>query len=340
MSFLDTVKKGALKTAFSYIERNPEENLTKLMDWADRLAGGGYAEQRASLRRVIEDKEFSTHRLMMSVFDDTDKSVLKATFNNFFINGNIVGRPDQAESREKYGCPVPWAFLVEPGLDSLGDALSYNEMDALAAQGQELGVYIYVFAGLGVGARKAELVRLAKKHDDCQFFAFADAASIDGALADDLFKVKNIIPVIDLEGTPGRIWEAMDNLTSRGLIFGVSCVCTTRNKTRFSSDRLLDAIAARGAKFFWYCFDAPASAPVDPEIVLKDAEREEMHDVIHHVRGTKPIFAMDFDHDGKYLGGAGDQWYVRVRADGGLDAPGKQFIKNIHTSSLLDALQS
>ena len=39
MSFLDTVKKSALKTAFSYIERNPEENLTKLMDWADRLAG-------------------------------------------------------------------------------------------------------------------------------------------------------------------------------------------------------------------------------------------------------------------------------------------------------------
>ena len=30
-----------LKTAFNYIEKNPEQNLPKLMDWVDKLAGDG-----------------------------------------------------------------------------------------------------------------------------------------------------------------------------------------------------------------------------------------------------------------------------------------------------------
>ncbi len=39
-----------LKTAFNYIEKNPEQNLPKLMDWVDKLAGDGpdsYPSQRA-----------------------------------------------------------------------------------------------------------------------------------------------------------------------------------------------------------------------------------------------------------------------------------------------------
>ena len=31
-----------LKTAFNYIEKNPEQNLPKLMDWVDKLAGDGH----------------------------------------------------------------------------------------------------------------------------------------------------------------------------------------------------------------------------------------------------------------------------------------------------------
>ena len=33
------VKKAALRTALGYIEKDPEENLMKLMDWVDKLAG-------------------------------------------------------------------------------------------------------------------------------------------------------------------------------------------------------------------------------------------------------------------------------------------------------------
>ena len=41
MGLTDQIKKTALKTAFSYLEKNPEENAPKLMAWVDKLAGNG-----------------------------------------------------------------------------------------------------------------------------------------------------------------------------------------------------------------------------------------------------------------------------------------------------------
>ena len=54
----NTMKKVALRTAFDYIEKKPEENIPKLMDWVDRFAGDGpenFPVQRAAVRKVIED---------------------------------------------------------------------------------------------------------------------------------------------------------------------------------------------------------------------------------------------------------------------------------------------
>ena len=41
MGIQERFKKTALKTAFGYIEKDPERNMLKLMEWVDRLAGEG-----------------------------------------------------------------------------------------------------------------------------------------------------------------------------------------------------------------------------------------------------------------------------------------------------------
>ena len=40
MDTSNKIVRYGLKQAFSYIEKNPEENMIKMMDWVDRLAGG------------------------------------------------------------------------------------------------------------------------------------------------------------------------------------------------------------------------------------------------------------------------------------------------------------
>ena len=51
MGFTNSIKMSAMKTAFGYIEKNPEENLLKLLGWVDKLAGDGpdsFPAQRAA----------------------------------------------------------------------------------------------------------------------------------------------------------------------------------------------------------------------------------------------------------------------------------------------------
>ena len=37
MAMTNVMKKAAIKTAYSYLEKNPEENMLKLMDWLIRM---------------------------------------------------------------------------------------------------------------------------------------------------------------------------------------------------------------------------------------------------------------------------------------------------------------
>lgn len=56
MSLTEQIKKVSLRTAFGYLEKNPEENAIKLLGWVDKLAGTGpdsFESQRAAVRRRI-----------------------------------------------------------------------------------------------------------------------------------------------------------------------------------------------------------------------------------------------------------------------------------------------
>lgn len=47
--FGQELKKMGIATAYRYIEKNPKDNLRKLMTWVDRIAGEGpdsFEEQR------------------------------------------------------------------------------------------------------------------------------------------------------------------------------------------------------------------------------------------------------------------------------------------------------
>lgn len=115
---LDTrLKRAALSTALSYIGKNPEKNAIKLLDWVDAAAGDGehsLRSQRAAFRKVLEDPGSNMYQLIMNVFHEIDSDVLKAMFENFIINANVIGTPKQAELREKYGCNMPGPFSWTP----------------------------------------------------------------------------------------------------------------------------------------------------------------------------------------------------------------------------------
>lgn len=372
MGIANELKKTTLKTAFHYLEKNPEKNAMKLLDLVDKFAGNGpdsFPTQREAFRNVLADPENNMYQLIMSVLKDIDKNVLKATFENFFFNANIVGWPKQEENRKKYGCNIPWAILLDPtsacNLHCTGCwaaeygnklNLSFDEIDSIICQGKELGVYMYIYTGGEPLVRKKDLIALCEKHSDCQFLSFTNATLIDDEFAEEMLRVKNFIPAISVEGfeeaTDGRrgngtyqkVVKAMGILKEKHLPFGLSCCYTSQNLDSISSFEFIDQMVKWGAKFVWYFHYMPVGNDAVPELLPNPEQREFMYHRIREIRRTKPIFAMDFQNDGEYVGGciAGGRRYLHINANGDVDPC--VFIhysdSNIREKTLLECLQS
>ena len=372
MNTSNKMVKLGLKKAFSYIEKNPEQNMPKLMALVDRFAGDGpdsFPSQRAAIRNVINDKDSNMYQLIMKVMNETDTDVLKTVFENFFINANLAGWKKQEEYRQKYNCNIPWTILLDPtsacNLHCTGCwaaeygnklNLTFDEIDSIITQGKEMGVYFYIYTGGEPLVRKDDLIAICRKHNDCQFLSFTNATLIDEEFADEMLSVRNFIPAVSVEGFEeatddrrgqgafARVKEAMAILKRKKLPFGLSCCYTSRNIESISSLEFIDQMVEWGARFVWYFHYMPVGNDAVPELLPTCEQRKYMYHQIRHIRASRPIFAMDFQNDGQYVGGciAGGRRYLHINANGDCDPC--VFIHysnvNIRETSLLDALQS
>lgn len=364
-----TIQKFGLEQAFNYLYKDPDKNMLKIMDWADKFAGDQFVSQRKLIREVMTNPEHPYYGFIRHILKDIDPNVMKTTAVNFFINAALVGWPKQEELRKKYGCNIPWAILLDPtsacNLHCTGCwaaeygnklNLSFDEIDRIIRQGKELGVYLYIYTGGEPMVRKKDLIRLCEKHNDCVFLCFTNGTLIDEAFADDMLRVGNFIPAISLEGFESatdlrrgdgvykKATDAMALLKRKKLIYGISACYTSANFESITSEEFFDSLIEMGAYFIWYFHYMPVGNDASPELLPTPEQRKETYDRIRKYRATKPLFAMDFQNDAEYVGGcvAGGRRYLHINANGDVDPC--VFIhysdSNIREKTLLEALQS
>ena len=365
--------KLGINTAYSYIEKDPEKNMGKLMDWVDKFAGDdeetNFHKQRAVVRDVIDHPESNWYQFVMRLFNETDNDVLKKIFTNFVLNAVLTGWKTQEAAREKYQCNIPWAILMDPtsacNLHCTGCwaaeygnklNLSFEDLDSIITQGKELGVYLYIYTGGEPLVRKKDLIALCNKHSDCVFLCFTNSTLIDEEFADEMLRVKNFVPAISLEGFETandsrrgdgvyqKVMHAMQILRDRKLPFGISTCYTSVNCNDITSEEFIDQVIGMGAKFAWFFHYMPVGQDAAPELLPTPEQRKMVFEKIRGYRSTKPLFTMDFQNDAEYVGGciAGGRRYLHINAAGDVDPC--VFIHysnaNIHDVSLLDALRS
>ena len=365
--------KLGINTAYSYIEKDPEKNMGKLMDWVDKFAGDdeetNFHKQRAVVRDVIDHPESNWYQFVMRLFNETDNDVLKKIFTNFVLNAVLTGWKTQEAAREKYQCNIPWAILMDPtsacNLHCTGCwaaeygnklNLSFEDLDSIITQGKELGVYLYIYTGGEPLVRKKDLIALCNKHSDCVFLCFTNSTLIDEEFADEMLRVKNFVPAISLEGFETandsrrgdgvyqKVMHAMQILRDRKLPFGISTCYTSVNCNDITSEEFIDQVIGMGAKFAWFFHYMPVGQDAATELLPTPEQRKMVFEKIRAYRSTKPLFTMDFQNDAEYVGGciAGGRRYLHINAAGDVDPC--VFIHysnaNIHDVSLLDALRS
>lgn len=372
MNILNAVKNtafsAAVTTTLNYLEQNPEQNIPKAMSLMDKvLPDGWYEGQRAAFRKAIDEKG-NWYQLLLKAYQ-LDEGVRKAFFQNFIINASLKGGALQEEVRQREGCNVPWAILLDPtsacNLHCTGCwaaeyghklNLTLDTIDSIVRQGKELGTYMYIYTGGEPMVRKKDLITLCERHPDCEFLSFTNGTLIDEEFCREMLRVKNFVPAISLEGfeqaNDGRrgqgvfekVQNAMRLLKEHKLPFGISTCYTSANYEDISSEAFFDLMIEAGAMFVWFFHYMPVGNEAVPALLPSPEQRKAVYERVRRFRQTKPIFSMDFQNDAEYVGGciAGGRNYLHINAAG--DVEPCVFIHysnvNIHDCSLLDALKS
>ena len=158
MNMKEGIQVAAIKQAYAYLDKDPDANLPRLMDLADKLdTGNAYAAQRAAVRDALSNPDNNWYRLARSLWDDVDSSVRKRLFENFVINANFLWAPRHEAARERYGCNIPWTILMDPtsacNLHCTGCwaaeygsklNMSLETLDSIIFQAKELGVHMFI----------------------------------------------------------------------------------------------------------------------------------------------------------------------------------------------------
>ena len=370
MELKEKAQAFAVKRALEYLDKDPETNLSKLIDWFEKFDLKGTLKQQLDIiRPVVSDPDNNWYKLILSLWKDIDAGVRNKIFENLIINGCLLGYQRQKENKEKYNCNVPWAILMDPtsacNLKCTGCwaaeygnhmNLTYEEMNDIVNQGVELGTYVYLFTGGEPLVRKKDIIRLCEAHPDCVFSTFTNGTLIDETFADEMLRVKNFVPAISIEGfeeatdsrrgdgTYQKIIHAMEILKAKKLPFGISCCYTSANAEVIGSEEYFDYMVELGAKFAWFFTYMPVGKGAVTDLIARPEQREMMYHKIREYRHTKPLFTVDFWNDGEYVGGciAGGRSYCHINANGDIEPCA--FIhysdSNIREKTLLEAYRS
>ena len=180
MNASEMIRRITFSKAYEFLDRDPEQNFSKLIDWLEKLDKKGYvARLLPMIRKYADDPNSNWYKLAHSVWEDVDGEVRKTLFTDFLINGNALENERLMENRKKYQCNIPWVIMMDPASTCSpgrgGDPaarqlnLSFDEMDSIVEQGKMLGTCFYVFSGGEPLERREELIALCNKNSDCVF---------------------------------------------------------------------------------------------------------------------------------------------------------------------------
>ena len=362
------LKRAALYRLVDYLLADPEANIKKIMSRSDKLLPANlFVNQRTAFRRAIED-ENNWYQLLMKLAH-LNPEVMPQLIKSFLVDANFLAWPRQEAMRSKLQCNIPWAILLDPtsacNLNCTGCwaadyghsiQLTYEEIDSIIRQGKELGTHVYIYTGGEPLVRKRDLIRLCEEHQDCAFLSFTNSTLIDDDFCREMVRVKNFIPAISVEGigeatdarrgagTFDKIDHAMELLREYQLPFGVSVVHTSQNSDSITSEEFYDWLIEKGALFAWIFTFMPVGHNASPELMATPAQREQLYRAVRAMRETKPLFTLDFQNDGEFVGGciAGGRRYLHINAAGDVEPCvfAHYSNANIRDVSLLDALRS
>lgn len=316
----------------SHVDKDRQKTMGQLVDVAKQFYGGAFSDETYEhAKQTLTDPDSKWSKLINCVLDQTDPNVARTMALNLGYEAFFRGTKMIRENRVKYQCNIPWLILFDPtsacNMHCVGcwageyghkNNLSFDDMDKIITQGKELGVYLYMLTGGEPLVRKADILKLAEKHNDVQFAIYTNSTLIDEPFCKEVVRLGNIAFMLSIEGTPetndarrgdghyAAVMHAMDLLKEHGIVFGTSICYTRDNIEAVTNDEFMRFLCEKGAHFGFYFHYMPVGNDAAPELMPTPEQRQYMIKRIRYLRSSEcdiPFYPMDFQNDGEFVGG-------------------------------------
>ena len=356
-----------------YMYKNPERNMLRIIKIGKFVAGGMYPKSTFEAPiDIITNKDNIWHDYLFNGIREIDEEVFTRTVLTFGIDAGYIGTSTLRQKRDELHINIPWVILLDPtsacNLKCKGcwaaeygykSNLTLDEMRKLVSEAKALGTHFFMFTGGEPLVRKDDVLTLVRENQDCIFLAFTNGTLVDDKFCKDMKKAGNLALALSVEGTKettdarrgegvyDKVMEAMRVLKENKCLFGTSVCYTSQNYEAVTSDEFYDMEIEMGAKFAWYFHYMPVGSDADTGLLLTPEQREHVYRTIRDKRNPKtgkPIFTVDFQNDGEFVGGCigGGRNYFHVNSEG--DVEPCVFIhysdSNIREKSVLECLRS
>ena len=360
-----------ISSILKYIDKEPQKNLLKILGIVEKTFKMYPKENYAKMRNAVLDDSNSHTILAKNILKDVDHNLIKSLLLSLGVHAGFYGTKIVRANREKYKCNIPWIILFDPtsacNLKCKGCwsaeyghsfQLSLDEMCSIVSQGKAMGTHFYMLTGGEPLIRKNDIVTIASENRECTFLIYTNATLIDQKFCDDIKKCGNITLALSIEGSKESndfrrgdgayetTIKAMDLLKQNKILFGISVCYTNKNVESVTSDEFLDDMIEKGVKYALYFNYMPVGSDGQKELIPSPMQRKYMYMWLKRIRNGKtgkPIFVMDFQDDGEFVGGciAGGRNYFHINSKGDIEPC--VFVhysdSNIRETTLLESLQ-
>ena len=190
----------AVDATLKNLNKDREKALLQIVDLTEKFMGNNFSKEAYDgARAMIKNPDHKWMRYVNRLLDETDPHVAKMTALNLGFQAAFLGTKTIRKMREVHNCNIPWLILMDPtsacNLHCTGCwaaeygnklNLTFDEMDSIVTQGKELGIYFYMMTGGEPLVRKADIIKLCEKHNECAFHCYT-RKNMDAVTSDEFF---------------------------------------------------------------------------------------------------------------------------------------------------------
>lgn len=332
MKIIEKVEKGAkdtlVKAGIELLNKNPEKNIDKLFNLVKKTV---YKDED-NLKRVITIQEYYNnnkyiHEYIQNILKNNNKKCTEKLFANFLANAVWYGMPKREKIFDEKDIKIPFTILISPSMRcnlnctgcyassySKSDDIPFKEVDRIVGEARNLGIYFIIVLG-GEPFINEFMLDIYEKYSDMMFVPFTNGTLFDDDLAEKVAGLSNVVPMLSLEGFQeetdsrrgegvfNKVMNAMELLSNRGVLFGVSTAAGRHNLDTVISEKFIDMLIEKGAKMSWYFIFMPVGKDPEVNYMLTPEQRILLGRRVRDIRESKPYFAIDFFNDAPVVGG-------------------------------------